>query len=143
MKMLLSNKSWITSWRKVFLFSAKGADSEKISDLETKIASLKAEQKVNAKVVTNLQLDKSNLQEDMKKFQENRKVLESENADLKEKICFERKVLMDEKIRLEKIFDSERKVLQGKIFSCEKTNIKLSKQISDFEKVLIVERDIF
>lgn len=135
--------------------SEKGDDSEKVTNLEKLIAGLEAKKVNNAKVVLNLQQENSSLQENMKKLQEKAKVLESENVDLKEKICFGRKFLIDEKTRLEKVFEPERKGLQTKIFTCETVrtetecestetiNVKLSKQISDFEKVLILEREKF
>lgn len=79
----------------------------------------------------------------MKKLQEKAKVLESENSDLKDKICFGRKFLIDEKICLEKVFESKRKDLQSKKISCETINVKISKHILDFERVLIIEREKF
>lgn len=99
-----------------------------IVHFESKIANLEAKHEESAKVVLNLQKDKINLLKDFEKVQENTKLLEKENVDLKEKINFGRKMLTES---------------ENRIKSCEMKNCQLLKQIYDFEQVLVLERDKF
>lgn len=99
-----------------------------IVHFESKIANLEAKHEESAKVVLNLQKDKINLLKDFEKVQENTKLLEKENVDLKEKINFGRKMLTES---------------ENRIKSCDMKNCQLLKQIYDFEQVLVLERDKF
>ncbi|KAI3770589.1 hypothetical protein L6452_01728 [Arctium lappa] len=77
--------------------------------------------------------------EDTKKAEKKRKDLENENAELKKKISeFEK----ERKDFAKKFFDFSRKAFEEKKV-VEMKCIKLSQKVSDFEKVIILEREKF
>ncbi|KAI3746839.1 hypothetical protein L6452_09281 [Arctium lappa] len=109
---------------------------------ERKITNLQSQLKTTEQKLSDLQDESVKLQNKFKAFEEKIYVLEIQNVELSKSIQADKEKSNLETSSTQKISDFSKKTLEEKK-DLELRCIKLSKQVSDFEKILITERDIF
>ncbi|KAI3677732.1 hypothetical protein L6452_36998 [Arctium lappa] len=107
---------------------------------ESKITNLQSQLKTTEQRSLALQAESVELQQKFKAFEDKISALESKNADLKKNLQVDKDKAHLENVSTQKQFDISKKVIQEKK-DLELRCIKLSKKVSEFEKILITERD--